>query len=77
MKTMTCEQLGGACDMEFRGNTFEEIMAQSKAHGREMFKQKDNAHLKAMQDMQALMQSPEVMQEWLEAKRRQFENLPD
>ncbi|MFT6972682.1 MAG: putative small metal-binding protein, partial [Roseivirga sp.] len=25
MKTMTCKQLGGACDHEFRANSFEEI----------------------------------------------------
>ena len=25
MKTMTCKQLGGACDKEFHANTFEEI----------------------------------------------------
>ena len=30
MKTMTCRQLGGACDKEFRANTFEEIAEQSK-----------------------------------------------
>ena len=25
MKTMTCKQLGGACDLEFQAETFEEI----------------------------------------------------
>ena len=25
MKTMTCKQLGGACDIEFTANSFEEI----------------------------------------------------
>jgi len=25
MKTMTCNQLGGACDLEFHANSFEEI----------------------------------------------------
>lgn len=77
MKTMTCRQLGGACDQKFEGKTFEEIVAQSKAHGREMFQKKDGAHLKAMQDMQVLMQSPEAMQDWMEAKRIAFEALPD
>ena len=76
MKTMTCRQLGGACDQKFEGNTFEEIVAQSKAHGREMFKIKEEAHLKAMRDMQELMQSPEAMQDWMEAKRIAFDSLP-
>ena len=37
MKTMTCNQLGGACDKEFQANTFEEISEMSKNHGMEMF----------------------------------------
>ena len=77
MKTMTCRQLGGACDQNFKGNSFEEIVAQSKAHGREMFEKKEEAHLKAMQAMQELMQSPEAMQDWMKAKRMAFESLPD
>jgi len=33
MKTMTCKQLGGACDKEFQANSFEEITEMSKQHG--------------------------------------------
>ncbi|MFS4468741.1 hypothetical protein [Maribacter sp. 2210JD10-5] len=40
MKTMTCKQLGGACDQEFRAYTFEEIAELSKNHGMEMFPKK-------------------------------------
>jgi hypothetical protein len=54
MKTMTCKQLGGACDLEFHSETFEEMAEMSKTHGTEMFEKKDPAHLKAMQEMQAL-----------------------
>ena len=57
MKSMTCKQLGGACDKEFRAATFEEIAEMSKRHGMEMFQQKDSAHLEAMGKMQVLMQS--------------------
>lgn len=35
MKTMTCNQLGGACDLEFHAITFEKIAEQSKKHGME------------------------------------------
>lgn len=37
MKTMTCKQLGGACDIAFNANTFEEMADMSKKHGMEMF----------------------------------------
>ena len=77
MKTMTCNQLSGACDQEFHANTFEEIAEMSKKHGMEMFQKGDEAHLKAMNDMQALMQSPDAMAKWFEAKRQEFDDLPE
>ena len=77
MKTMTCKQLGGACDMEFHANTFEEIAEMSKQHGMEMFQKGDEAHLKAMNEMQELMKSPDAMNEWFENKRKEFQVLSD
>ncbi len=77
MKTMTCKQLGGACDMEFSADTFEEMAELSKQHGMEMFRQQDAAHLKAMEEMQTLMQNPDAMNEWFEEKRREFDSLPN
>lgn len=77
MKTMTCKQLGGACDQKFSAATFEEIAEQSKKHGMEMYQKKDKLHIEAMADMQNLMKSPEAMQAWFAAKRSEFESLPE
>ncbi len=77
MKIMTCKQLGGACDVEFNANTFEKIAEMSKKHGTEMFQKGDEAHLKAMGDMQQLMKSPDAMDAWFENKRKEFEALPE
>jgi hypothetical protein len=77
MKTMTCKQLGGACDEKFTAETFEEIAEQSRQHGTEMYKKGDTDHLKAMQEMSEMMNDPEAMQQWMEKKRKEFENLPD
>ncbi|MEH6358661.1 MAG: hypothetical protein V7745_06700 [Pseudomonadales bacterium] len=77
MKTMSCQQLGGACEKEFQANSFEEIAEMSKQHGIEMFQQKDEAHLNAMKDMQELMQQPEAMKNWFENKKKEFNALPD
>ncbi len=74
---MSCKQLGGACDKEFRANSFEEIAQMSKQHGMDMFKKNDEAHLKAMNDMQQIMQKPEAMHEWFEGKRKEFDALPE
>ena len=77
MRTMTCKQLGGACDKEFQAETFEEIAEMSKQHGIEMFQSNDEAHLEAMNKMRELMQTPGAMEEWFEGKRKEFEALPD
>ena len=76
MKTMTCNQLGGACDLEFHAETFEEMAELSKQHGMEMFQKQDAAHLEAMEKMKQLMQKPDDMTKWFEAKRQEFEALP-
>lgn len=77
MKTIKCKQLGGACDKEFRADTFEEVVEISKQHGKEMFQQKDEAHLKVMGEMQELMQKPEDMSAWFETRKREFNALPE
>jgi hypothetical protein len=77
MKTMTCKQLGGACDLAFHANTFEELAELSKKHGMEMFQKQDEAHLEAMSKMSELMQSPEAMAKWMEERKKEFESLPE
>jgi len=75
MKMMTCKQLGGACDLEFHAETFEDMVELSKQHGMEMHQQQDAAHLEAMSEMGKLMQNPDEMQQWFESKRKEFEAL--
>ena len=77
MKTMTCKQLGGACDLEFRAETFEDMAELSKQHGMQMHKEQDPAHLEAMQKMGELMKTPEAMEKWQAARRQEFEALPE
>ena len=77
MKTMTCKQLGGACDEKFQANTFEEVVQLSKQHGMQMFQAQDSAHLKLMAEVSVLMQNPEVMQSWFENKQKEFTNLTE
>lgn len=77
MKTMTCKELGGACDKKFQANSFEEIAEMSKQHGMEMFQQGDEDHLQVMENMKELMQNPDAMKEWFENKRKDFEALPE
>lgn len=77
MKTMSCIQLGGACDIKFSADSFEEIAEMSKKHGMEMFAKGDKPHLAAMNEMKELMNHPDKMKKWFEDKRMEFESLPE
>lgn len=77
MKTMTCNQLGWACEKTFSANTFEKMAEMSKNHWMEMYQIGDTEHLKAMEDMKELMKSPEAVWKWFMDKKNEFEALPD
>lgn len=77
MKTMTCQQLGGACDVTFSANSFGEIAELSKQHGMEMLQKQDIDHIQAMEKMQQLMQSPTAMKEWFDKIKNEFDSLPE
>ena len=72
MKSMTCNQLGGACEVIFSGEPFEELAAQSQQHGKEMFGASDAAHMEAMSAMMELLKSG-GMDSWMAARRAEFE----
>ena len=77
MKTMSCKQLGGACDKLFTANTFDEISELSQAHGKQMFENGDEAHLKAMSEISVLMQDSSAMELWANNKKLEFDSLPE
>jgi hypothetical protein len=64
MKTMTCKQLGGACDLKITGEIFEEVAKKSQEHGAEMAAIQDDAHLEVMENMKEIMKDPEAMDGW-------------
>lgn len=77
MKTMTCNELGGAYDLQFHADTFEEIAQMSQKHGKEMFQKGDKAHLEAMNKMQDSCSSRESMAKWMADKRKEFDAKPN
>ena len=74
MKSMTCSQLGGACELLFSGETFDNLAAQSQQHGKEMFGANDADHMAAMNSMMELMKSGE-MDSWMAARKAEFDAL--
>lgn len=77
MKTMSCKQLGGACEQKFSANTFDELARMSKKHGMEMYQKGDKPHLVAMQGMQRMMGSPDAMTEWMNSRKAEFNALAE
>jgi len=49
----------------------------SRQHAMEMFQKGDAAHIKAMEQMRTIMQSPEEMSAWMANKRMEFDVLPE
>ncbi len=74
MKSMTCAQLGGACDAIFSADSFDEIAALSQQHGREMYSAQDSAHMQAMEAMMDLMKSGNI-EAWMQERRSEFDAL--
>ena len=74
LKSMTCVQLGGACDLVFSGESFDDLAAQSQQHGKEMFGKNDQPHILAMNKMMEVMNSGQ-MDAWMSARRAEFEAI--
>jgi len=76
MKSISCQELGGACEETFRGETFDEVASQTQLHAQEMIAINDQPHIQAMADMMAIIERGEVDQ-WINTKMEMFALLPD
>lgn len=77
MKKMTCRQLGGACDLEIYGESFDEMVEKAKAHGMEMAEMGDETHIKVMDSVKEEMNDSDAMKQWIEKVREEFDALPE
>lgn len=77
MKTMTCKQLGGACDKKFTASTFDELADQSRAHIMQMMSLQDPDHMQSIQIAMQIMQDPAKMETWINDKIAVFDALPE
>jgi hypothetical protein len=77
MKTMTCNQLAGACDQEFRAETFQEMGELSRTHAMDMAAKGDQAHIAKMDEMKELMNKPAAVEEWFAKVQNEFDALPE
>ena len=77
MKTMTCQQLGGACDLQLRGETADEVINLQDKHLREAVAAGDTAHEPALKDMKGRWKHPIKGMGWYKDTKREFAELPE
>jgi hypothetical protein len=77
MKTMTCQQLGGPCELPHRGRTADDVIKAQDRHLREMVRSGDDAHLPAHEDMKSRWRRPLAGMGWYRDVKRTFASLPE
>jgi predicted small metal-binding protein len=77
MKTMTCKQLGGPCDLSLHGETADEVIKAQDKHLREAVAGGDESHQDALKDMKSRGKRPIAGMSWYRAAKRDFAALPE
>jgi len=77
MKTMTCRQLGGPCDLEHRGETADEVIKAQDRHLKEAEKAGDAIHQPARDAMKGRWRHPKKSMGWYTDTKRAFAALPE
>ena len=77
MKTMTCKDLGGPCDLRHRGQSADEVIKAQDRHLKEVVANGDQAHVAARQQMKGRWKNPLAAMGWYKATKRTFASLPE
>jgi hypothetical protein len=77
MKTMTCKQLGGPCDLQLHGNTADEIIKAQDSHLNETVTRGDETHENALKEMKGRWKHPLSGMAWYRKTKRDFAALPE
>lgn len=75
MKTMTCEQLGGACDFPLHRNTADEVIKAQDQHLKDAVAAGDETHKSALKDMKGRWKHPISGMAWYRNTKRDFAAL--
>lgn len=77
MKTMTCKQLGGPCDLEHHGESADEAIKAQDQHLKDAVEGGDSAHQAARNDMKGRWKRPVSGMKWYLAAKKDFAALPE
>jgi hypothetical protein len=77
MKTMTCRDLGGPCDLAHRGATADDVIKAQDAHLKDAEKAGDTAHQPARDAMKSRWRHPRQSMAWYRDTKETFAALAD
>lgn len=77
MKTMTCQQLGGPCDLRLSGASADDVIKAQDQHLEEAVAAGDTAHEPALKEMKGRWKHPVAGMGWYKSAKREFAALPE
>ncbi len=77
MKSMTCRQLGGPCELIHRGETADDIIEAQDQHLKDAENAGDATHQPARDDMKSRWRRPRKALGWYRDVKQTFAGLPD
>lgn len=75
MKKLTCKDLGGPCDAEITGSTFEEVGKNSQYHVTNEIKKGDAAHVAAVEKWKNM--SAEERKEAMDGLKKAYDDAEE
>ena len=77
MKTMTCRDLGGPCDVEHHGETADDVINAQDQHLKHAVRAGDDLHRPAREEMKGRWRHPVAALGWYRDMKRAFAALPE
>lgn len=77
MKAMSCQQLGGPCQVEHRGETADDVIQAQDRHLLEAEQAGDGTHQQARDAMKGRWRRPKKSLDWYNGVKKAFADLSD
>jgi len=77
VKTMTCQQLGGPCDLAHQGESADDVINAQDRHLKDAVKAGDASHQDARNDMKSRWRHPKKSLGWYRDMKQAFADLPE
>ena len=77
MKTMTCQDLGGPCDLAHSGESADDVIVAQDKHLKEVVQAGDTDHVPAREDMKGRWRRPKKSLDWYRDVKKRFAELPE